>query len=177
MDDGLLRADCARCAALCCVTLAFDRSPLFACDKAAGEPCAHLLASDRCGIYAERSRRGFAGCAAYDCLGAGQRVTQELFGGRSWQAHPAEAQLMFEAFGVMRHVHELLLLLRAAGQLPLSSRQRKRWRALAAALDPADGWSPATLSAFAKSELPAAVQKFLRSLRPLVRRRRLPIIP
>jgi hypothetical protein len=42
MDDALLRAECARCAALCCVTLAFDASDLFAFDKAAGEPCPHF---------------------------------------------------------------------------------------------------------------------------------------
>jgi hypothetical protein len=176
MDDALLRADCARCAALCCVTLAFDRSDLFAFAKAAGEPCPHLTAKDRCGIHAERARRGFAGCAAYDCLGAGQRVTQEIFGGRSWQAHPAEAQPMFEAFRVMRRVHELLSLLRTASRLPLSPEKAERLRALEEKLNPADGWSQRTLARLDAGRVSVEVHAFLRSLRPLVRGRRLPLV-
>jgi hypothetical protein len=64
MTSTDLRADCARCAALCCLALAFDRSPLFAFDKAAGEPCANLGSRGRCLIYAERAAKGFAGCQA-----------------------------------------------------------------------------------------------------------------
>jgi hypothetical protein len=176
MDDALLRADCARCAALCCVTLAFDRSHLFAIDKAAGEPCQHLTAQDRCGIYAERGRRGFAGCAAYDCLGAGQRVTQEIFGGRSWQANPALAQAMFDAFGVMRQIHELLSMLRTATRLPLTAVQAERLHQLQDQLQPARGWSLESLAAFEHGRIPAEVDAFLKSLRKLVRRRRLPVV-
>src|SRR6185503_16885503 len=88
------RGDCSCCAALCCVSFAFDRSELFAFDKAAGEPCALLGPQHACSIHAERARRGFGGCIAYDCLGAGQRVTEEVFGGRSWQAEPALARPM-----------------------------------------------------------------------------------
>jgi hypothetical protein len=176
MDDAPLRADCTRCAALCCVTLAFDRSDLFAFAKAAGEPCEYLTAHDRCGIHAERPRHGFAGCAAYDCLGAGQRVTQELFGGRSWQAHPTLAQAMFEAFRVMRQVHELLSLLRVAKRLPLPAREAKRLGQLERRLQPATGWSCESLAAFERGPTPGEVASFLRGLRGLVPRRRLPVI-
>jgi hypothetical protein len=41
MDDAEFRGDCARCAGLCCVLLAFDRGPLFAFDKPAGIACRH----------------------------------------------------------------------------------------------------------------------------------------
>ena len=77
-EDASLRADCGRCAGLCCVALAFDRSALFAEHKPAGAACRYLNAADRCAIHANRAEHGFAGCAGYDCLGAGQLVTQEL---------------------------------------------------------------------------------------------------
>jgi hypothetical protein len=177
MDEALLRADCARCAALCCVTLAFDRSALFAVDKAAGEPCRHLTPHDRCAIHAERTRRGFAGCAAYDCLGAGQRVTQ-LFAGRSWRDHPSLARAMFDAFTTLRDVHEQLLLLRTAARLPLTRAQSHRRHALETRLDPRRGWTPATLSALDTRALAVEVATFLRTLRPLrLQLRRLPLIP
>jgi hypothetical protein len=175
MDDALLRADCARCAALCCVTLAFDRSPLFGFDKAAGEPCPHLDAEDRCAIHAERAERGFAGCAAYDCLGAGQRVTQELFAGLSWREHPSLARAMFDAFRALRQLHELLSLLGAARRLPLTVEQQQRLRALDDSLRPARGWSREALAGFEVGPLPSEVHAFLRSLRA-VARRRLPVI-
>jgi hypothetical protein len=180
MDDLVLRADCARCAALCCVSLAFDRSELFGFDKAAGVACPHLgregvsggapRTPHRCGIYPELERMGFAGCAGYDCLGAGQRVTQELFGGRSWREHPALARSMFDAFRAMRQVHELLSLLQTAGQLPLSPAQARRRGELCAALCPPQGWSVESIEAFERGQLPGEIRSFLASLRDRVPR-------
>jgi hypothetical protein len=128
MSRPVLSADCARCSALCCLALAFDASALFGLDKRAGEPCPHLDGCGRCGIYGERQARGFGGCVAYDCLGAGQRVTQELFGGQSWQEKPHLAEPMARAFAAVRHAHDLLQLLGEAGKLPLSIGDQ-RWRA------------------------------------------------
>src|SRR5258706_258674 len=68
-----LRADCQRCFALCCVAPAFSASADFAIDKAAGQPCPNLRADFRCSIHDRLRPRGFAGCAAFDCLGAGRR--------------------------------------------------------------------------------------------------------
>ncbi len=74
-----LQADCRRCAALCCVATHFDASEDFALTKAAGEPCPHLDGiQHRCTIHAERLARGFTGCLAYDCHGAGQWVCAHL---------------------------------------------------------------------------------------------------
>jgi hypothetical protein len=165
MDDAMLRADCARCAALCCVSLVFDRSDMFAFDKAAGVACWHLTADHECGIHPALESRGFGGCIAFDCLGAGQRVTQELFGGRSWREHPAIAQSMFDAFRGMRLVHELLLLLRTASRLPLRPRQASQRRKLESALQPPEGWSPKTLTAFEQSQGPAEIRAFLGGLK------------
>ncbi|HEY2512219.1 MAG TPA: hypothetical protein VGI39_15235 [Polyangiaceae bacterium] len=162
--DPALRADCTRCAALCCVALAFDRSPHFAFDKPAAVPCPNLTPALRCVIHEDLGARGFGGCARYECWGAGQRVTQEVFGGRSWQGDPQLAEAMFEAFGVMREVHELLVLLRAAKELPLAPAQLRARDALDAALDPAEGWSLVALRAFKRSPVSHEVATFLTTL-------------
>jgi hypothetical protein len=105
VDD--LRGDCTRCAALCCVALAIDRSASFAFDKAAGEPCANLR-GHLCVIHDELETRGCSGGARYDCAGAGQRVVHEVFAGRD-----EDPPQMIDAFRVMRDVQELRVLLRA----------------------------------------------------------------
>ena len=109
-----LRADCARCFALCCVAPAFAASADFAIDKPAGQPCPNLLPDFRCAIHAHLGQRGFAGCAVYDCFGAGQQVSQVTFGGRSWHDAPDTASAMFDVFTVMRQLHELLWYLSEA---------------------------------------------------------------
>ena len=102
-----LRADCSRCAGLCCVALPFARSADFAIDKRAGRPCLHLADDDRCAIHTQLRPQGFPGCAAFDCFGAGQQVVQVTFRGGSWRDGPEVAALMFASFGTMRAVHEM----------------------------------------------------------------------
>jgi uncharacterized protein YjbI with pentapeptide repeats len=115
---GSLRADCRRCVGLCCVAPAFSASADFAIDKAAGQPCPNLRADFRCAIHSRLRERGFPGCAAYDCFGAGQKVTQVTFAGRDWRRTPRVAAPMFAAFATMRQLHELLWYLTEALDLP-----------------------------------------------------------
>ena len=103
-----LTADCGSCFGLCCVALPFTASADFAVDKDAGTPCRNLLADFRCGIHSRLRDEGFAGCTVFDCFGAGQKVSQVTFGGRSWREQPGTARQMFDVFGVMRQLHELL---------------------------------------------------------------------
>ncbi|MEU7478798.1 pentapeptide repeat-containing protein [Lentzea sp. NPDC042327] len=110
MDE--LKADCAACFGLCCVALPFARSADFAATKDAGTPCRNLLADHRCGIHAKLRTSGYAGCTVYDCFGAGQRVSQTVFGGVDWRT--AERQKMFDVFPVVRQLHELLWYLAEA---------------------------------------------------------------
>lgn len=114
-----LRADCANCFALCCVALPFLTSPEFPFDKDAGQPCRNLQPDFSCGIHARLRERGFSGCTVYDCYGAGQKVSQDTFGGRDWRREPRTAERMFEVFPVMRQLHELLLFLTEAVALPV----------------------------------------------------------
>lgn len=113
-----LRADCSRCAALCCVAPSFDAVQGFGFDKPAHSACPHLQADHRCGIHAELRPRGFPGCAVYDCHGAGQWVTQQLFAGRPWPLQPDGGRQQFEQFMRVRPLFELLMLLTLALQRP-----------------------------------------------------------
>jgi hypothetical protein len=109
-----LRADCENCFGLCCVASTFTSSADFALDKPAGEPCPNLLADFRCGIHGTLRQRGFPGCTVFDCLGAGQKVAQVTYRGRSWRDAPGTATEMFAVFGVMRQLHEILWYLTEA---------------------------------------------------------------
>jgi hypothetical protein len=109
-----LHADCAKCCGLCCVAPAFDADQGFGFDKPAHTACRNLDAAHRCGIHAELRVRGFPACAAFDCYGAGQWVTQHLFGGKSWRTSPELAAQMFTLYGRVRVLHELMVLLELA---------------------------------------------------------------
>lgn len=115
MDEADLRADCAKCIGLCCVLLAFDRGPMFAFDKAAGEPCIHLAPDHSCAIHDRLNANGCAGCASYDCLGAGQAVTA-MFADRSWRDGLETMREMYDAFVRVRERNRRRLAsLRVAG--------------------------------------------------------------
>jgi uncharacterized protein YjbI with pentapeptide repeats len=100
-------ADCSRCIGLCCVAPAFSRSADFALDKPAGRPCPKLGLDHRCTIHERLRASGFSGCVAYDCFGAGQRVTEGPGAGLDWRRSAAEGLRLFEVFHAMRGLHEL----------------------------------------------------------------------
>jgi hypothetical protein len=116
-ERARLRADCSRCAGLCCVAPAFAASADFAIDKPAAVPCPNLREDFRCGIHAQLRERGFPGCTVFDCFGAGQRITQETFGGRAWREEPELAAAQFAVLTVMRQLHEALWYLTEAESL------------------------------------------------------------
>ncbi|MFI5952403.1 pentapeptide repeat-containing protein [Cryptosporangium sp. NPDC051539] len=109
-----LRPDCGQCAALCCVALPFAASSDFALDKPAGRPCLNLREDFGCGIHDRLRPSGFAGCTVFDCLGAGQHVTQHTFGGRTWREGPPVAEPMFAVFPLVRQLFELRWYLQEA---------------------------------------------------------------
>ncbi|HEY7856940.1 MAG TPA: pentapeptide repeat-containing protein [Candidatus Nanopelagicales bacterium] len=127
-----LRADCASCTGLCCVALSFTVSADFAIDKPSGQPCPNLQDDFRCGVHQTLRQKGFRGCTTYDCFGAGQQVSQVTFGGTDWRQSPETATQMFDAFAVMRALHELLWYLTEALSLPAA---RTMWEEIQHVLD------------------------------------------
>jgi hypothetical protein len=116
-----LVADCARCAALCCVAPSFERSEDFSFTKPAGEPCRYLAPDCRCSIHHERLVRGLPGCTVYECHGAGPYVT------RAFESVPGDEAARNAAFLRVRAVHELLWL--TAGALELCPAHETELRA------------------------------------------------
>ena len=165
MDADALRPDCARCAALCCIAPAFDRSAEFAYDKPACTPCRELGADDRCRIHARREQAGFAGCVIFDCQGAGQRVVQALFGGRSWRDDPDLLAPMADCYSALRRVHAAMALLVQAARLDLGPAERAVLQQLLQALDPPAGFTQASLLALDLDRIEREVRSFLTSLR------------
>lgn len=122
MQPTEFTADCANCAALCCLALTFDAGEMFAHDKAAGAPC-HRLDGFACSIHKDLTDKGYRGCVAFTCLGAGQRVTA-LFDS-NWKDTPELTAPMMEAFRAMRALQELHQMLDTARALPLPAEKAR----------------------------------------------------
>ncbi len=141
-----LKADCSACVALCCVIPPFDAEQGFGFDKAAETPCQHLCADHRCGIHDALIPRGFEGCVAFDCLGAGQRLTAlavERFGSADWRARPDVARWLFEAYPRFRQVQEWLARLSLAAAVTGLDSLRKLADELEAEAPRWPDWTPA----------------------------------
>ncbi|MEP3427630.1 MAG: hypothetical protein ABJN98_03035 [Roseibium sp.] len=160
-----LTPDCLNCAALCCVVFPFDKSESFGIDKAAGEICANLSDKCECRIFEDREQLGFRGCVAYNCYGAGQRVTQEIFSGRSWQDDAKLTHRMGDSLSVLRRIHEQLLLLNSAKKLALTEPERLRLEELQLQLSPTVDWTEASLADFAIDDVISNVGQFLQGLK------------
>jgi hypothetical protein len=164
-----LRADCSRCFALCCVAPPFARSSEFAIDKAAGVPCPKLAVDHRCTIHERLRPEGFAGCAAFDCFGAGQRLAQETFEGRDWRTHREVVAPMMAAFPVMRHLHELLWYLLEATSWPAAAPIRTALDDAVRRVDAAAALPPSALAAVDVPGLRAESAPLLRRASALAR--------
>ena len=109
-----LKSDCSKCFGLCCVALPYGKSSDFLYYKDAGVPCRNLCSDYRCSIHAELREKGFRGCVSYECFGAGQLVSQNLYQGHDWRNHQELSGEMFDVFTQVQQLHEMLWYLRQA---------------------------------------------------------------
>lgn len=109
-----LRADCEKCFGLCCVVLPYAKSADFAFDKDGGIPCRNLQTNYLCGIHKDLRKKGFRGCSAYECFGAGQKVSQVIYKGIDWQSNNEMAKEMFDVYPIVQQLHEMLWYLNEA---------------------------------------------------------------
>ena len=155
---------CENCVAYCCVALAFDKSGMFAYEKQAAEPCKHLDGQHACSIHNNLKEKGFRGCIRYNCFGAGQRVTNEIFGGRSWREHPDEAAEMFETYQAMHKVHEFLAMLKEVRKLKLDETQIGQIETFERELCPTRAWTARDLIAFSTCGTFEEIRHFFKGL-------------
>lgn len=163
-----LAADCPRCRGLCCIGPAFAASADFGHTKPAATRCHHLAPDARCTIHADLRGRGYAGCASYDCLGAGQHAVALL----DAAAGPDDAVQgdLLAAFEVLRPLHELVFYLAdlaAVDDDPRLGRARDRIVALASP-DPGD--AAVDLAAVDPGAVHAEMTPLLRAASQRVRR-------
>ncbi|MBP1934507.1 pentapeptide repeat-containing protein [Ammoniphilus resinae] len=116
MED-YLTSDCQNCFGLCCVALPYAKSADFALHKNGGEPCRNLSAEYRCGIHEQLRDKGFRGCVSYECFGAGQHVSQNIFRGMDWRNDQSKSGEMFAVFPIVQQLHEMLCYLSQAMEL------------------------------------------------------------
>jgi len=105
---GNLTADCTKCFGLCCTALNIVASSDFPINKPAGTPCMNLQSDYSCQIHSQLRNQGFKGCTVFDCLGAGQVVSQVTFKGLSWRENPDIGKKMFQVFPIMEQIHEMI---------------------------------------------------------------------
>jgi len=103
-----LQADCQSCFGLCCTALNIAASSDFAIHKAAGTPCPNLQLDFSCQIHHKLRDQGFKGCTVFDCLGAGQKVSQTTFHGQDWRQFPEVSEKMFRVFPIMEQLYEMI---------------------------------------------------------------------
>ncbi|WP_066369487.1 hypothetical protein [Neobacillus fumarioli] len=103
-----LTADCTKCFGLCCTALNIVASSDFPINKPAGTPCVHLQTDYGCQIHSNLRKKGFKGCTVFDCLGAGQVVSQVTFKGQSWRENSEIRQKMLQVFQIMEQIYETI---------------------------------------------------------------------
>lgn len=115
-----LQSNCSQCFGLCCIALNVKSSSDFAMNKPAGEPCPNLQSCFRCEIHEHLREKGFKGCTVFDCLGAGQMVSQHTFKGQSWSEYPEIGEKMFRVFPIMEQLYEMMAYVSEALSYPIT---------------------------------------------------------
>lgn len=102
-----LKIDCMQCAGLCCVALYFAASDGFPMDKKSGMPCKFLDEGFMCSQHSALRSKGYKGCTTYECLGAGQKVTQVIYKDKNWKNTPQMKKEMIEVFIRVKELQEM----------------------------------------------------------------------
>lgn len=161
IDRKALTPDCSNCFALCCTAFGFSRSADFAIDKPAATPCRNLAQDFSCSIHDRLRPRGFRGCTVFDCFGAGQAVSQELYKGISWRDAPETKTQMFAAFKVQKQLHEMLWHLAEAQARTFSPELASHAQQLRLSIEAARSGGVQTLLALDTESLHAAARETL----------------
>lgn len=175
-------ADCERCTGLCCVALPFQASADFPESKPAGRPCRHLGPDARCAIHADLPERGWHGCVAFHCAGAGPHLVHTTYGGLppggaegptdpdepgTAEEHAAFRGLL-EVFEVGYYVAEAAELTAPVGRVP-DPGLTTRLAAAAEVVERAAALPPAVLATYDAAPLRALAGPLLRATASRVR--------
>lgn len=112
-----MKIDCKKCSGLCCTALYFSKTEGFPNDKPAGKPCTNLMSDYGCAVHNKLMQYNLKGCMAFDCLGAGQKVTSDIYGGVSWKNQPERAEEIFRVFLAVWQLHQMVWYLAEAAAI------------------------------------------------------------
>ncbi|WP_246213135.1 pentapeptide repeat-containing protein [Aminipila butyrica] len=90
----------------------------FPANKEAGIPCQYLRPDFRCDIHTTLKSKNLRGCLAYDCFGAGQKVTQNCFPIVDWKSNSNHGSKIFQVFQIVFQLHQMEWYLIEALSLP-----------------------------------------------------------
>lgn len=121
-----LKINCKNCFGLCCVALNFSKIDGFPKDKSIGEPCENLDEDFKCIIHGSDKYQKMRGCIGYDCFGAGQRVSSEIYKGVSWKDSRDISKEMFSVFIIVQELHEFLWYLLDAFRISSSEQNKEK---------------------------------------------------
>ncbi|MCY8717796.1 pentapeptide repeat-containing protein [Bacillus sp. S10C12M] len=164
-----LRADCQHCFGLCCVALPYAKSADFAFDKDGGTPCRNLQSNYQCSIHKDLREKGFRGCSAYECFGAGQKVSQITYEGKDWRTNPETANEMFDIFSIIQQLHEMLWYFHEALSIDIAKPIHRELRTCFEKIDKLTRLSKENLLALQVHEHRAEVNEWLLKTSELVR--------
>ena len=106
-----LASDCFRCSGLCCIALYCFQTDGFPQDKPTGKPCINLMDNFQCRIHKDLERMGMKGCIGYDCFGAGQYVTEQIYHGVTWKSHSEKRNEICEIYVLAYRLFQLRFFL------------------------------------------------------------------
>lgn len=106
-----LVSDCSKCSGLCCIALYCFKSDGFPQNKPIGKPCINLMDNFKCKIHSDLERKGMRGCIGYDCFGAGQYLTEEVYCGVTWKTQPERVKEICDLYMLMYRMFQLRFFL------------------------------------------------------------------
>lgn len=100
--------NCEKCSGLCCVALYFNKTDGFPENKQAGKACINLKEDYTCKVYEQLESKKLKGCIAYDCFGAGQKVTHEWKSYGEWSSNQCNKFNIFNSFEINRLLNQIM---------------------------------------------------------------------
>ena len=115
-----LVSDCSRCSGLCCIALYCFKSDGFPQNKPIGKPCINLMDNFKCRIHNDLENKGMKGCIGYDCFGAGQYLTEDVYCGVTWKTQLERVKEICDLYMLIYRMFQLRFFLYESKKLASS---------------------------------------------------------
>lgn len=71
----------------------------------------------KCRIHESLTQKGMKGCTTYDCFGAGQKVTAQIYSGETWRTLTGRTEEIFDIYLTVFRMQQMLWFLTEAGTI------------------------------------------------------------